>query len=85
MAIDKNKRRQGHGKKMMNFVERWARERRYETLVLRAADPIPVKFYQNIGYRLLEGGGTLDPDTIRYCIRERKYFSKNIQNERSIG
>ena len=66
----------------MSFLESWARERGYKTLVLRAADPIPVRFYQKLGYRLLEGGGMLNPDKIDlYSIRENRWFSKNISQK----
>ena len=64
---------------MMSFVERLARDRGYKTLVIRAADPIPVRFYQKLGYRLLLGGGTLDPEKIEDSdLCEVHHFSKDL-------
>jgi len=52
MAVDKELRGKGIGKKIVNHLENYAKKNKIETMVLNARDHA-IKFYQNLGYEVV--------------------------------
>ena len=52
MAVDKELRGKGIGKKIVNHLENYAKKNQIKTMVLNARDHA-IKFYQNLGYEVV--------------------------------
>lgn len=59
VAVLKESRGQGLGKKLMLDIERWAKENHFNLLVLSAQDPV-IPFYESIGYSISQEKGYLE-------------------------
>jgi ribosomal protein S18 acetylase RimI-like enzyme len=59
MFVRVEHRRRGHGRRMLDALEGWARERGYRRVVLETglAQPEAIALYEDAGYRRTDGFG----------------------------